>query len=203
MTRKTVKMLHTCQQVRSDNDVSEVDILGHFRTFWDIMGRVWSIFSHNRLIEKNALQTDRRTDGPTDRRMDRLFYRDAWTHLKSLPKCPKISISDAQLSKRTCSFFLFLVLPSFFHSFFLLFFLSFSLFFLFFLSFFPFFLSFFFPLFFFYFFFIPATFFSLFFRGGSSKREAPLSARPWARAQRAHKVNRHSRLHDTQLKQRN
>ena len=27
------------EQVRSDNDASEVDILGHLCTFWDIMGQ--------------------------------------------------------------------------------------------------------------------------------------------------------------------
>ena len=55
------------KQVRSDNDASEVGILRHFGTFWDILGqfgrlfdefeafRLFSqsfptIFSHNRLI---------------------------------------------------------------------------------------------------------------------------------------------------------
>ena len=41
-------------------------------------------------LKKNALPTDRRTDGrtdgrtdrPTDGRTDRPSYRDAWTHLK-------------------------------------------------------------------------------------------------------------------------
>ena len=29
---------HVFKQVRSDNDASEVDIMGHFETFWDISG---------------------------------------------------------------------------------------------------------------------------------------------------------------------
>ena len=54
------------KQVRSDNDASEVGILGHFGTFWDILGQLGrlfdefgafrlfyqsfpTIFSHNRL----------------------------------------------------------------------------------------------------------------------------------------------------------
>ena len=60
------------------------DILGHHETFWDNfedfttslehLDRFPShltIFSHNQLIEKNALRTDRPS------------YRDAWTHLKN------------------------------------------------------------------------------------------------------------------------
>ena len=33
--------------------------------------------------KKDALLMDRPMDGPTDRRMDRPSYRDAWTHLKA------------------------------------------------------------------------------------------------------------------------
>ena len=52
--------------------------------FWDILGQLGTIFPRYRLIEKNAFRTDQRTDGPTDRRTDRPYYRDAWTHLKSV-----------------------------------------------------------------------------------------------------------------------
>ena len=71
----------TVEQVHSDNDASEVDILGHLGTFWDILGQLGSlfdkfgasrlfsqsfptVFSHNRLIEKKTC--DGRTNGPTD-----------------------------------------------------------------------------------------------------------------------------------------
>ena len=84
--------LFLLKQVHSDNDASEVDILGHFGTFLDILGqfvrlyddigafRLFSqsfmtIFTHNRLIEKKAFQTDRRTDGWTDGRTDIPSYR--------------------------------------------------------------------------------------------------------------------------------
>ena len=36
-----------------------------------------TIISHNRIIETNALPTDRQTDGPKNRWMDRPSYRDA------------------------------------------------------------------------------------------------------------------------------
>ena len=67
-----------------DNDASELDILGHFGTIRKTFERVKSIktfpthlhqFSHNRLIEKNVLQTHGRTDRPS--------YKDLWTHLKT------------------------------------------------------------------------------------------------------------------------
>ena len=39
------------KQVHSDNKASEVDILGHFGTFWDILGHFgtfWDILGHSR-----------------------------------------------------------------------------------------------------------------------------------------------------------
>ena len=69
---------------RSDNDASELDIFGHYGTFWGILGQFgrlldgfgasrlfsWSfptIFFHNRLIVKNT------RSGRTDRRPDPLI----------------------------------------------------------------------------------------------------------------------------------
>ena len=75
------------KQVHLDNDASEVDILGHFGTFWDISGQfgtIWktlmslehldfsqsfpTMFTHNRLTEKKMRSG--RTHGPTDGRTD-------------------------------------------------------------------------------------------------------------------------------------
>ena len=51
-----VEEFSVCQkQVRSDNEASDFDILGHFGT----------IFTHNPLLEKNALWPDGRTGGQT------------------------------------------------------------------------------------------------------------------------------------------
>ena len=51
-------------------------------------------------FKKNALPTDRPTDGrtdrPTDRRTDRPSYRDARTHLKKIKK----SLSDDRKSEK-------------------------------------------------------------------------------------------------------
>ena len=83
------------KQVHSDNDVSEVDILGHLGTFWDVLGQFGrlfdefgpirlfslsfpSIFIHYRLIYKKRVtdgRTDGRTDGQTDRRTDPLIEK--------------------------------------------------------------------------------------------------------------------------------
>ena len=45
----------TVKQVRSDNDASEVGILGHFGTFWDNLvhfGTTWDIVGHFGTIQK-------------------------------------------------------------------------------------------------------------------------------------------------------
>ena len=63
-----------------------LDVFGESRLFFLICPDLW-VFSHNRLFEKNALRTGRRTDGAADRRTeprtDRPSYRDAWTYLKT------------------------------------------------------------------------------------------------------------------------
>ena len=57
-------------QVLSDNDASEVDILGHLGTFWDILGHFGSHFDEFgafRLFSQSfpTIFVDGRTDGQT------------------------------------------------------------------------------------------------------------------------------------------
>ena len=71
----------------SDNDASEMDILGHFETYWDnsknCLKHIDCFPSHFRPFypvlgsfkRTRSGATDQRTHGPTD------AYRDAWTHL--------------------------------------------------------------------------------------------------------------------------
>ena len=76
------------KQVRSDNDASEVGILGHFGTFWDNLGHFCTFWdnsedfltnwersdcfpSHFRLFSPIiSLLKKRVPDGPTDQRTD-------------------------------------------------------------------------------------------------------------------------------------
>ena len=72
------------EQVRSDNDASEVDILGYFGTFWDIMGQFGRLYDEFRafrpfsptigsLRKTSYGRTDGRTDGWKDGRTDPLI----------------------------------------------------------------------------------------------------------------------------------
>ena len=57
------------KQVRSDNDASEVGILGHFGTFWD-HSEDFEEFGPFRLFSQEKRVTDPQTDGPTDPRVE-------------------------------------------------------------------------------------------------------------------------------------
>ena len=81
------------KQVHSENNASEVDILGHLGTFWDNSEAFLTSLEHldcfpshfrpfSPIIGSLKKMRDGRTDRRTKERTDRPSYRDAWTHLK-------------------------------------------------------------------------------------------------------------------------
>ena len=64
-----------------DNQVQAEQQCVQMRIYLNLLYFSWIYL--NFAVWKKKWVTDRRTDGPTDRQMDKAFYRDAWTHLKS------------------------------------------------------------------------------------------------------------------------